>query len=476
MTNIIAKLPFHTNEERFNIGYNKATLTLLSCLVAIIIFNIKFGYNKATLTLLSCLAVTYLSNIQLFIMNKKKIINDPVYGFIEISFEILFDLMEHPFFQRLRRIKQLGLTNYVYPGATHTRFQHALGSMHLTQMAIHVLRSKKIEITEEEEEASLAAILLHDIGHGPFSHALEESIIQGVHHEEISLLYMQELNRDLNDRLNLAIRIFTGNYPKQFLYQLISGQLDMDRMDYLKRDSFFTGVTEGVIGSDRIVRMLNVVNDRLVVDHKGIYSIEKFLIARRLMYWQVYLHKTVLSSEILLMKVLQRARKLSVAGDDLFCTPALSHFLHNPVKREDFTSNRKEGRMLLNRFALLDDNDVMSSAKAWTSHPDPVLSKLCTNLINRKLSRIEIRDSPIPDDYLEKIQSDVSRQYGIAEEDLEYFIYSDQISNYAYSPEDEHIHILYPGGEIRDIAEASDLLDISVLSKTFRKYFLYYPK
>ena len=409
-------------------------------------------------------------------MNKKKIINDPVYGFIKISFEILFDLMEHPFFQRLRRIKQLGLTYYVYPGATHTRFQHALGSMHLMETAIQVLRSKMIEVTEEEEEASLAAILLHDIGHGPFSHALEESIIQGVHHEEISRLYMQELNRDFDGRLDLAIRIFTGNYPKKFLHQLISGQLDMDRMDYLKRDSFFTGVTEGVIGSDRIVRMLNVVDDQLVVDRKGIYSIEKFLIARRLMYWQVYLHKTVLSSEILLMKVLQRARKMAEKGDELFCTPALGHFLHNPVSREDFTTSRSEGRMLLDRFALLDDNDVMASAKAWTSHPDRILSLLCTNLINRKLARIEIRDRPIPKDYLEQIRGDVMTRYGITEDELEYFIYADQISNYAYSPEDEHIHILYPGGELRDIAEASDLLDISVLSKTFRKYFLYYPK
>jgi len=409
-------------------------------------------------------------------MNKKKIINDPVYGFIEISFEILFDLMEHPYFQRLRRIKQLGLTNYVYPGATHTRFQHALGSLHLMQMAIQVLRSKEIVITEEEEEASLTAILLHDIGHGPFSHALEETIIQNVHHEELSLLYMQELNRDLDGSLDMSLRIFTGEYKKKFLHQLISGQLDMDRLDYLKRDSFFTGVTEGVIGSDRIVRMLNVVDDRLVVDHKGIYSIEKFLIARRLMYWQVYLHKTVLSSEILLMKVLQRARKLAEAGEELFCTPALDYFLHNPVTREDITAGRNEARILLDRYALLDDNDIMSSAKAWASHPDTILSKLCTSLINRKLARIEIRNQPIPDDYLGKIRLEVSERYGISGEDLNYFIYSDQISNYAYSPEDEHIHILYPGSVLRDIAEASDLLDISVLSKTFRKYFLYYPK
>jgi uncharacterized protein len=409
-------------------------------------------------------------------MNKKKIINDPVYGFIEISFEILFDLIEHRYFQRLRRIKQLGLTNYVYPGATHTRLQHALGSLHLMQMAIQVLRSKGNDISEQEEEASLAAILLHDIGHGPFSHALEKSIIQGVHHEELSLLYMNELNLEFKGRLDLAIRIFSGDYGKQFLHQLISGQLDMDRMDYLKRDSFFTGVTEGVIGSDRIVRMLNVVDDNLVVDHKGIYSIEKFLIARRLMYWQVYLHKTVLSSEILLMKILRRARYLVVKGQELFCTPALHYFLNNPVTREDFSNSRNGGRILLDKFAMLDDNDIISSAKVWTSHPDPVLSLLCSSLVNRVLSRIEIQNQPFSDDYLDKIRKTVKEQFKLGEDDLDYFIYSNEISNYAYSPEDEHIRILYPEGVLRDISEASDILDISVLSKTFRKYFLYYPK
>ncbi len=408
-------------------------------------------------------------------MNKKKIINDPVYGFVKISFEILYDLIEHPFFQRLRRIKQLGLTNYVYPGATHTRFQHAIGSLHLMQLAIQVLRSKGTEVTIEEEEATLAAILLHDIGHGPFSHALESSIITGVHHEGLSLLYMQELNHDLGGRLELAIKIFTGSYKKKFLHRLITGQLDMDRMDYLKRDSFFTGVTEGVIGSDRIVRMLNVYADQLVVDHKGIYSIEKFLIARHLMYWQVYLHKAVLASEILLMKVLQRARSLAEKGADLFCTPALEFFLNNPVSPDDFKDSRDQGRKLLDRFALLDDNDVMSSAKAWTSHEDPILSLLCNNLINRKLPRLEIRDSPFEEKHLERIREEVLKK-GIAKKDLGYFVYSDQISNYAYRPSDEQIHILYPEGELRDIAEASDLLDISVLSKTFRKYFLYSPK
>ena len=400
-------------------------------------------------------------------MNKKKIINDPVYGFIKITFESLFDLIEHPFFQRLRRIKQLGLTHYVYPGATHTRFQHALGSFHLMQLAIQVLRSKEIEITEKEEEAALAAILMHDIGHGPFSHALEESIIEGIHHEELSLLYMKALNEEFDGRLDLAIRIFTGEYPKQFLNQLISGQLDMDRLDYLKRDSFFTGVTEGVIGSDRIVRMLNVVDDYLVVDHKGIYSIEKFLIARRLMYWQVYLHKTVLSSEILLMKILRRAKQLTEKGVELFSTPALQFFLSHPVL--------KAGEVL-DKFALLDDNDIMSSAKTWASGKDRVLSELCSSLVNRQLSRIEISSEPFEDAYLQNIREAVRRHYSVQKNEVDYFVHTGFISNNAYSSEDEHIRILYHGGVLKDIAEASDMLDISVLSKTVKKYFLYYPK
>jgi HD superfamily phosphohydrolase len=409
-------------------------------------------------------------------MNKKKIINDPVYGFIKISFESLFDLIEHPYFQRLRRIKQLGLTNYVYPGATHTRFQHAIGSYHLMQTALHVLRSKGIEISTEEEEAALAAILLHDIGHGPFSHSLEESIIEGIHHEELSLLFMHALNRELKGKLDLAIRIFTGDFHKQFLYQLISGQLDMDRLDYLKRDSFFTGVTEGVIGSDRIVRMLNVVDDRLVVDHKGIYSIEKFLIARRLMYWQVYMHKTVLSTEVLLMKILQRARELAESGTELCCTPALRFFLYNPDTRKDLTGNTSGDEMLLDKFALLDDSDIMSSIKAWASHQDRVLALLSANLINRNLSRIEIRNKPFSEAYINEIREKVKKKYSLQEKEVDYFVKSDKISNNAYRQEDEHIHILYHGGVLRDISEVSDMLDISVLSKTVMKYFLYYPK
>ncbi len=417
--------------------------------------------------------------------NKKKIINDPVYGFINISFESLFEIVEHPYFQRLRRIKQLGLTYFVYPGATHTRFQHALGSLHLMSMAIQVLRSKAVEITPEEEEAALAAILLHDIGHGPFSHALEESIVPGIHHEALSLLFMYALNKEFKGRLDLAIQIFTGRYPKQFLHQLISGQLDMDRLDYLKRDSFFTGVTEGVIGSDRIVRMLNVVDDQLVVDHKGIYSIEKFLIARRLMYWQVYLHKAVLSSELLLLNILQRARKLAGQGVELFCTPSLRHFLYQQVSSKNIFGGEKGARnpniseatiRNLEMFAGLDDSDIMASAKVWTDHPDRVLSTLCKKLKNRDLSRIEIRAEPFPDEYYEAIRQSVREIYSLQDNEIDYLLHAGTISNYAYSSADDQIQILYNDGELKDITTASDMLDIAVLSKTVKKYFLYYPK
>jgi HD superfamily phosphohydrolase len=417
--------------------------------------------------------------------NKKKIINDPVYGFINISYDILYEIVEHPYFQRLRRIKQLGLTYFVYPGATHTRFQHALGSLHLMSMAIQVLRSKAVEITPEEEEAALSAILLHDIGHGPFSHALENSIATGIHHEALSLLFMHAMNKEFKGRLDLAIQIFTGRYDKQFLYQLISGQLDMDRLDYLKRDSFFTGVTEGVIGSDRIVRMLNVVDDKLVVDHKGIYSIEKFLIARRLMYWQVYLHKAVLSSEMLLLNILQRARKLAGQGVELFCTPSLHHFLYQQVSSKDLLQDEKGTRNLkisettirtLELFAGLDDSDIMASAKVWTDQPDRVLSILSKKLKNRELSRIEIRADPFPDDYVKAIRQNVKDIYHLQDDEIDYLVHAGTISNYAYSSEDEQIQILYNDGKLMDITTASDMLDIAVLSKTVRKYFLYYPK
>lgn len=352
-------------------------------------------------------------------------------------------------------------------------------------IAIQILRSKGVEISLEEEEAALSAILLHDIGHGPFSHALEESIVPGIHHEALSLLFMHALNKEFTGRLDMAIQIFTGQYPKKFLHQLITGQLDMDRLDYLKRDSFFTGVTEGVIGSDRIVRMLNVVNDQLVVDHKGIYSIEKFLIARRLMYWQVYLHKAVLSSEILLLNILQRARELAGQDVELFCTPSLRHFMYGPGSENDFFGGEKPGRRPhisettsrnLEMFAILDDNDIIASAKAWTDHPDRVLSTLCKKLKNRDLSRVEIRAEPFPDEYINSIRQSVRQIYHLQDEEIGYLVHADSISNYAYSSEDEQIQILYNDGALVDITKASDMLDIAVLSKTVRKYFLYYPK
>ncbi|MCK4749000.1 MAG: HD domain-containing protein, partial [Bacteroidales bacterium] len=352
--------------------------------------------------------------------------------------------------------------------------------------AIQVLRNKDIEITPQEEEAALTAILLHDIGHGPFSHALEQSIIEDLHHEELSLLFMHALNAEFGGRLELAIQIFRGNYHKQFLHQLIAGQLDMDRLDYLKRDSFFTGVTEGVIGSDRIVRMLNVADDKLVVDHKGIYSIEKFLIARRLMYWQVYLHKTVLSSEILLLNILKRAKRLALSGTEIFSTPALGHFLSQPVSRKDFFGDHtcahvqpeiNSGmRENLDRFAQLDDNDIIASAKVWSGHPDPVLSILSNNLVNRSLFRIEIRNEKIPAAYVGKIKKAVGNLCKLDDRDLDFLVYQGSISNNAYSSDDEQIQILYHGGILKDIAEASDMLNVSMLSKTVKKYFLCYPK
>jgi len=407
-----------------------------------------------------------------FSTNKLKIINDPVYGFIKIPFEIVFDLIEHPLFQRLRRIRQLGLTHYVYPGANHTRFQHAIGSMHLMGQAIEVIRSKGHEITEEEARAVTIAILLHDIGHGPFSHSLEHSLVRDTSHEAISLMYMEQLNESFGGALELAIRIFRNEYPKKFLHQLVSSQLDMDRLDYLKRDSFFSGVTEGVIGSDRIIKMLNVVNDQLVVDEKGIYSIEKFLIARRLMYWQVYLHRTVVSSEQLLVMMLKRAQWLKSGGADLFATPALAYFLEDAPGK--FDSGNLE--IFLEQFALLDDNDIITAAKMWCNHPDPVLSLLSGGLVNRDLFSVQLKDDPFEDGLVATLRRLVADRLSLPPADSEYLVISDSVSNYTYTDLDDRISILDKKGNIRDIAEASDMLNISVLSKTIRKYFLCYPR
>ncbi len=404
--------------------------------------------------------------------NKLKIINDPVYGFIKIPFEAIYDLLEHPLFQRLRRIRQLGLTQFVYPGANHTRFQHAVGAMHLMGQAIEVIRSKGHKIGQDEAEAVTMAILLHDIGHGPFSHSLEQSLIRGVSHESVSLMFMEQLNHIMGGRLELAMKIFRNRYSKKFLHQLVSSQLDMDRLDYLKRDSFFTGVTEGVIGSDRIIKMLNVKDDQLVVDEKGIYSIEKFLIARRLMYWQVYLHRTVVSSEQVLLMMLKRARHLTNAGEQLFATPALRYFLEfAPGKFQD--SNREQ---FLKQFALMDDYDILTSAKVWAAHSDPVLSMLAGGLVHRRLFSVELKDQPYDTDLVEELRGRVSTRFSLTPEETEYLVISDTVSNFAYSDLDDRITIMDKQGNTRDIAEASDMLNISVLSKTVRKYFLCYPR
>ena len=404
--------------------------------------------------------------------NKLKIINDPVYGFIKIPYDIVYDLIEHPLFQRLRRIRQLGLSSYVYPGANHTRFQHAVGAMHLMGQAIEVIRSRGHEITDDEARAVSIAILLHDIGHGPFSHSLENSLIRNTSHESISLMFMEQLNNEFGGKLEKAIQIFKNEYPKRFLHQLVSSQLDMDRLDYLKRDSFFTGVTEGVIGSDRIIKMLNVVNDQLVVDEKGIYSIEKFLIARRLMYWQVYLHRAVVSSEQLLVMMLKRAQKLVAGGQELFATPALAFFLDDSPGK--FIQSKQ--KLFLEQFALLDDNDILASAKVWCMHPDKVLSVLSAGLVNRDLFRVQLNNSPFEDKMVETLRKEVAQQLSITEQEACYLVVSDSVSNYAYSDMDDRISILDKSGQIKDIAEASDMLNIAVLSKTVRKYFLCFPR
>ncbi|MEI6021390.1 MAG: HD domain-containing protein [Bacteroidota bacterium] len=404
--------------------------------------------------------------------NKKKIINDPIYGFVTIPGELIYDLINHPYFQRLRRIKQLGLTNLVYPGALHTRFHHAIGAMHLMQEAIQTLKQKNVDITAEEEEAALIAILLHDIGHGPFSHALEHSLVNGISHETISSLIMSSLNEAFTGKLSLAIQIFNNHHKKKFLHQLVSSQLDMDRLDYLKRDSFFTGVSEGVISSDRIIKMLAVVKNELVVEHKAIYSIEKFLIARRLMYWQVYLHKTVLSAENLLVNILKRAKELSASGETLFATPALQFFLQKNYTINDF----KKDKNILQQFSKLDDHDVVASIKVWSEHSDKILSRLCAQILERKLFKVEIQNTPISKKLIQSLTLKVSRLYGISKKEAHYFVFTDTVNNSAYSAKSIHINILMKNGKLVDVADASDLLNIQSLSKPVTKHFICYPK
>lgn len=403
--------------------------------------------------------------------NKKKIVNDPVHGFISISNPLAFDIIEHPYFQRLRQIRQLGLTYLVYPGANHTRFQHALGAMHLMASAIEVLKAKGHKITDKEAEAATVAILLHDIGHGPFSHSLEFSLAKGISHEKIGSCFMHELNSQFNGRLDLAIDIFEGKYKKRFLHQLVSGQLDVDRLDYLKRDSFFSGVTEGAIGSDRIIKMLNVVNDKLVVDAKGIYSIEKFLIARRLMYWQVYLHKTVVAAEQLLTQLLLRAREISKGGVHLWCSPSLEFFLKNEVTEKDFYNQQ-----VLEHFASIDDTDIMVAAKQWQHHSDLVLSSLAKMVASRRLFKVELRNNCFSEEEVSQKLDYFISSYPHLKPYAKYFVLTDSVSNNAYRESEESIKILYNNGALVDIAEASDMLNTKVLSREIKKYFLCYPK
>ena len=403
--------------------------------------------------------------------NKKKIVNDPVYGFITIQYELLFDIIEHPWFQRLRRIRQLGLTDYVYPGAQHTRFHHALGAMHLMSLAIESLRSKGHEITDEENFAAQAAILLHDIGHGPFSHALEHSIVNGLNHEELSLLFMRKLNTHFEGQLEMTIAIFTDTYHKKFLHQLLSSQLDVDRLDYLNRDSFYTGVAEGTVGSDRIIKMMEVVNGELVLEEKGIYSIEKFLLARRLMYWQVYLHKTVLSAENLLVNMLKRAKYLVQNGEVVFATKGLDYFLNSI----NSTYNENLDEEFIEHFSHLDDYDIFAAAKEWMSHSDRILSDLSSRLIERKLFKIRIDDQPFNQNEIESLKAHWQLK-GNSEHEASYYIFTGEITNSAYKSGEEKINILLKNGTIRDVRDASDQLRLSVYSESIRKYFLCYPK
>lgn len=412
--------------------------------------------------------------------NKRKIINDPVFGFVTLESELIYDVLQHPYVQRLSRIRQLGLSNFVYPGAMHTRFLHSIGAMHLMQEGIASLRQKNIPISDSESVSAQIAILLHDIGHGPFSHVLEHTLVEGITHEEISLLMMEEINRDLvhsdaqctmfeQAPLDQAIAIFKNEYPRHFLHQLISSQLDVDRMDYLCRDSFFSGVQEGRVASERLLKMLNVVNDKLVVEVKGIYSVEKFLVARRLMYWQVYLHKTSVAAEQLLIAVLSRAKELAQRGVELFASPALRYFLYHRVTERDFYV----GSRALQEYALLDDSDVLSAIKAWMSHEDRVLRLLSEAFTNRRLFKGRLLTEPLSDEERQALDRHYAEVLQVAEEDAHYF-YSEHVStSNTYSEKDDSIDILYQDGTVRDIASASEILDPKSLVRKPRKQYLF---
>lgn len=403
-------------------------------------------------------------------INKLKIFNDPIYGFISITNPLIYDLIQHPYFQRLRRISQMGMSYLVYPGAHHTRFHHALGCMHIMQKTVQVLRFKGVEISDDEENALYIAILLHDIGHGPFSHAMEHSIVEGVHHETISLLFMDKLNREFNGQLTLAIKIFKGEYHRKFMLHLISSQLDMDRMDYLKRDSFYSGVAEGNINSERLIQMLDVENDMLVIEEKGIYSVEKFLVARRLMYWQAYLHKTSVAAELVLTKILKRAKELVQQNAELPASKPLKFFLQNRISGEDFNDE------VLHTFSRLDDFDIISAIKEWQFEDDFVLSELCRMIINRDLPKIRLQAEKVSKEEVSGIKQRFARLYDLSEKEAEYFVFKGKIKNQAYNKTGEPIHILKKDRSIEDVVEASDQLNLKALSKPVTKYYLCFPK
>ena len=401
--------------------------------------------------------------------NKLKIINDPIYGFIHIPSTLVFDIIEHPYFQRLRRINQMGLSYLVFPGAKHTRFEHVLGCVFLMQKTVEMLRFKGIQISEKEAEGLYIAILLHDIGHGPFSHAMEHSIVEGISHEEISLRFMQELNKVFNGKLETAIAMFQGTYPRKFMHQLISGQLDMDRADYLKRDSFYTGVAEGNINSERLISMLNVRNDELVVEEKGLYSVEKFLIARRLMYWQVYLHKTSVAAEQILIRLLNRAKELVQQGQKLTMSTALAFFVKNKISKDNFSQE------VLEMFARLDDTDIISAMKEWQFYPDAVLSKLSKMLLNRDLLKIKVRLNDFEEQKIKRLQK-LSLAKGIDEKDMKYFVFTGVMTNRAYNPEKEIIKILTKNGRVVELSKTSEAINLEPLSQVTERYYICYPK
>ena len=401
--------------------------------------------------------------------NKLKIINDPIYGFIHIPSSLVFDIIEHPYFQRLRRINQMGLSYLVFPGAKHTRFEHVLGCVFLMQKTVEMLRFKGVQISDKEAEGLYIAILLHDIGHGPFSHAMEHSIVEGISHEEISLRFMEELNKVFNGKLDTAIAIFQGTYPRKFMHQLISGQLDMDRADYLKRDSFYTGVAEGNINSERLISMLNVRNDELVVEEKGLYSVEKFLIARRLMYWQVYLHKTSVVAEQILIRLLNRAKELVQQGQELTMSTALAFFVKNKISKNNFSQE------VLEMFARLDDTDIISAMKEWQFYPDVVLSKLSKMLLNRDLLKIKVRLNDFEEQKIKRLQK-LSLAKGVEEKDMKYFVFTGVMTNRAYNPGKEIIKILTKNGRVVDLTKTSEAINLEPLSQVTERYYICYPK